>query len=30
MAQAGDVNAQYASNAAQTIHFLNDYIYGRA
>jgi len=25
----GDVNAQYASNAEQTIHFLNDYIYGR-
>ena len=25
----GDVNAQYASNAAQQIHFLNDYIYGR-
>jgi CBS domain-containing protein len=26
----GDVNAHYASNQAQTIHFLNDYIYGRA
>ena len=25
----GDVNAQYASNAEQHIHFLNDYIYGR-
>ena len=25
----GDVNAHYASNQAQTIHFLNDYIYGR-
>ncbi|HEY7116881.1 MAG TPA: CBS domain-containing protein [Tepidisphaeraceae bacterium] len=25
----GDVNAQYASNAEQQIHFLNDYIYGR-
>jgi CBS domain-containing protein len=25
----GDVNAQYASNAEQTIHFLNEYIYGR-
>ncbi|HYE18454.1 MAG TPA: CBS domain-containing protein [Tepidisphaeraceae bacterium] len=26
----GDVNAQYASNAEQQIHFLNEYIYGRA
>jgi CBS domain-containing protein len=26
----GDVNAHYASNQAQTIHFLHDYIYGRA
>ena len=25
----GDVNAHYASNQAQTIHFLSDYIYGR-
>jgi CBS domain-containing protein len=25
----GDVNATYASNAEQHIHFLNDYIYGR-
>lgn len=25
----GDVNAHYASNQEQTIHFLNDYIYGR-
>jgi CBS domain-containing protein len=25
----GDVNAHYASNQQQTIHFLNDYIYGR-
>lgn len=25
----GDVNAQYASNQAQHIHFLSDYIYGR-
>jgi CBS domain-containing protein len=25
----GDVNAQYASNAEEHIHFLNDYIYGR-
>ncbi len=25
----GDVNAQYASNAEQQIHFLNEYIYGR-
>jgi CBS domain-containing protein len=30
MISIGDVNAQYASNAEQTIHFLNDYIYGRA
>ena len=30
MVSIGDVNAQYASNAEQTIHFLNDYIYGRA
>jgi CBS domain-containing protein len=29
MISIGDVNAQYASNAEQTIHFLNDYIYGR-
>ena len=29
MVSIGDVNAHYASNAAQTIHFLNDYIYGR-
>jgi CBS domain-containing protein len=29
MISIGDVNAQYASNAQQTIHFLNDYIYGR-
>ena len=26
----GDVNAQYASNAEQQIHFLNEYLYGRA
>jgi CBS domain-containing protein len=26
----GDVNAHYSSNQAQTIHFLSDYIYGRA
>jgi len=26
----GDVNAQYATNQEQTIHFLNEYIYGRA
>ena len=26
----GDVNAHYASNQQQHIHFLNDYIYGRA
>ena len=25
----GDINAHYASNQAQTIHFLSDYIYGR-
>jgi CBS domain-containing protein len=25
----GDINAHYASNQQQTIHFLNDYIYGR-
>jgi CBS domain-containing protein len=25
----GDVNAHYASNQQQTIHFLNEYIYGR-
>jgi CBS domain-containing protein len=25
----GDVNAHYASHQQQTIHFLNDYIYGR-
>lgn len=25
----GDVNAQYASHAAQHIHFLNEYLYGR-
>ena len=25
----GDVNAHYASNQEQTIHFLSDYIYGR-
>ena len=25
----GDVNAHYASNQEQTIHFLNEYIYGR-
>lgn len=25
----GDVNAQYASNAEQHIHFLNEYLYGR-
>ena len=25
----GDVNAQYASNQQQHIHFLSDYIYGR-
>jgi CBS domain-containing protein len=30
MISIGDVNATYASNAEQTIHFLNDYIYGRA
>ena|SRR5688500_3167256 len=30
MISIGDVNAHYASNAEQTIHFLNDYIYGRA
>ena len=29
MISIGDVNAQYASNAEQHIHFLNDYIYGR-
>lgn len=29
MISIGDVNAQYASNAQQTIHFLSDYIYGR-
>ena len=26
----GDVNAHYASNQEATIHFLNEYIYGRA
>jgi CBS domain-containing protein len=26
----GDVNAFYATNQEQTIHFLNEYIYGRA
>jgi len=26
----GDINAHYASKQDQTIHFLNDYIYGRA
>ena len=25
----GDVNAHYASNQAQTIHFLSEYVYGR-
>jgi len=30
MVSMGDVNAQYASNAEQQIHFLNEYIYGRA
>lgn len=25
----GDVNAHYASNQAQTIHFLEDYLFGR-
>ena len=25
----GDINAHYASNQQQTIHFLSDYIYGR-
>jgi CBS domain-containing protein len=29
MVSIGDVNAQYASNAEQQIHFLSDYIYGR-
>ena len=29
MISIGDVNAQYASNAEQHLHFLNDYIYGR-
>jgi CBS domain-containing protein len=29
MVSIGDVNAHYASNQAQTIHFLSDYIYGR-
>jgi hypothetical protein len=26
----GDVNAFHSSNQEQTIHFLNEYIYGRA
>ena len=30
MISIGDVNAHYASAQEQTIHFLNDYIYGRA
>ena len=29
MVSIGDVNAHYASNQQQTIHFLSDYIYGR-
>ena len=29
MMSIGDVNAHYASNQQQTIHFLSDYIYGR-
>jgi CBS domain-containing protein len=29
MISIGDVNAAYASNREQTIHFLNEYIYGR-
>jgi hypothetical protein len=30
MVSIGDVNAYHASHQAATIHFLNDYIYGRA
>lgn len=30
MISIGDVNAHYASTQQQTIHFLSDYIYGRA
>lgn len=30
MVSIGDVNAHYASTQEQTIHFLHDYIYGRA
>jgi CBS domain-containing protein len=26
----GDVNAYYSNHQEQTIHFLSDYIYGRA
>ena len=29
MVSIGDINAHYSSNQAATIHFLNDYIYGR-
>lgn len=30
MISIGDVNAQHASHQAMTIHYLSDYIYGRA
>jgi CBS domain-containing protein len=30
MVSMGDVNAHNASNQQSTIHFLNEYIYGRA
>jgi CBS domain-containing protein len=30
MISIGDLNAHHASHQEQTIHFLNDYIYGRA
>ena len=30
MISIGDINAHYVSHQEQTIHFLNDYIYGRA
>lgn len=30
MVSIGDVNAHYASHQEQTIHFLHEYIYGRA